>query len=63
MLVLWIWFNVIILLIMSPVIKKVHDDYHRQRKAGIRKPIFDPEKLGIKNADIWMEINKNEIKK
>ena len=60
---LMVWFNVIILLIMSPVIKKVHDDYHRQRKAGIRKPIFDPEKLGIKNADIWMEINKNEIKK
>lgn len=60
---LMVWFNVIILLIMSPVIKKVHDDYVAQRKAGIKKTIFNPEKLGIKNADIWMEINKEEIEK
>lgn len=57
---LMVWFNVIILLIMSPTIKKVHDDYCAQRKAGL-KPIFNPEKLGIKNADLWMEINKDAI--
>ena len=58
-----VWFNVIVLLIMFPTIKKVHDDYAAQRKAGIEKPIFNPEKLGIKNADLWMEINAEEIKK
>ena len=56
-----VWFNVIILLIMSPTIKKVFEDYTRQRKDGVEKPVFNPEKLGIKNADIWMEINKDAI--
>ena len=58
---LMVWFNVIILLIMSPTIKKVFEDYTRQRKDGVEKPVFNPEKLGIKNADIWMEINKDAI--
>ena len=58
---LMVWFNVIILLIMSPRIKKIHDDYHAQRKAGIEKPVFNPKKLGIKNADLWMEINADKI--
>ena len=59
---LMVWFNVIILLIMSSTIKKVQDDYAAQRKAG-KKPVFNPEKLGIKNADLWMEINREEIEK
>lgn len=58
---LMVWFNVIILLIMSPTIIKVYKDYQRQRKAGIEHPVFNPQKLGIKNADIWMEINKDRI--
>lgn len=60
---LMVWFNVIILLIMSPTIKKVHDDYTKQRKEGIEKSIFNPQKLGIKNADLWMEINREQIEK
>lgn len=60
---LMVWFNVIILLIMSPTIKKVHDDYTKQRKEGVEKPIFNPQKLGIKNADLWMEINREQIEK
>lgn len=32
---LMVWFNVIVLLIMSPTIKKIFDDYMAQRKAGI----------------------------
>ena len=59
---LMVWFNVIMLLIMSPTIKKVHDDYSRQRKAGVERPVFNPQKLGIKNADLWMEINEEAIK-
>lgn len=58
---LLVWFNVIVLLIMSPTIKKIFDDYTAQRKAGIEKPIFNPHKLGIKNADLWMEINQEAI--
>ena len=58
---LMVWFNVIVLLIMSPTIKKIHDDYTAQRKAGIEKPVFNPKKLGIKNADLWMEINADKI--
>ncbi len=57
-----VWFNVIILLIMSPTIKKIHNDYDRQRKAGVKNPVFNPQKLGIKNADIWMEINADRIR-
>lgn len=55
------WFNVITLLILIPVVKKVYDDYMKQRKAGVKKPFFNPQKLGIKNADLWMDINKEEI--
>ena len=60
---LMVWFNVIVLLIMSPTIKKIFDDYMAQRKAGIEKPVFNPQKLGIKNADLWMEINADKIAK
>ena len=55
-----VWCNVIILLIMSNTIVKVYKDYRSQYKAG-KKPIFNPQKLGIKNADLWMEINKNRF--
>lgn len=58
---LMVWFNVIVLLCMSPTIKKIYDDYTAQRRVGIRKPVFNPQKLGIKNADLWMEINADKI--
>lgn len=58
---LMVWTNVVVLLVMSPTIIKVFKDYRAQRKAGIDEPIFNPEKLGIKNAQLWMEINKDEI--
>jgi len=57
-----VWTNVIVLLVMSPTIIKVYQDYHAQRKAGAEEPIFNPEKLGIQNADLWMEINAEHIK-
>lgn len=58
---LMVWFNVIILLILSPVVKKVHEDYVAQRKEG-KDPVFNPQKLSIKNADLWMEINEEKLK-
>lgn len=52
-----VWTNVIVLLVMSPSILKVYRDYQAQRDLGIEEPLFDPDKVGIKNADIWKKIN------
>lgn len=60
---LMVWTNVVVLLVMSPTIVKVYQDYQAQRKAGIEEPVFNPEKLGIKNAEIWMRLNKDKIEK
>lgn len=50
------WLNIIGILILffmgSPAIKALRD-YERQKKAGVTKYTFDPESLGIKNADFW----------
>lgn len=60
---LMVWTNVVVLLVMSPTIVKVYQDYQAQRKAGVEEPVFNPEKLGIKNAEIWMRLNKDKIEK
>lgn len=58
------WINIIGILIIffmgRPAIKALKD-YEEQRKAGVSKYSFDPEKLGIKNADFWA--NKLNSKK
>jgi len=50
------WLNIIGILIIffmsSPALKALKD-YERQKKAGVEKYTFDPEALGIKNADFW----------
>ncbi|MDH4124528.1 MAG: alanine:cation symporter family protein [Gammaproteobacteria bacterium] len=50
------WLNIIAILILffmsNPAIKALHD-YEQQRRAGVESYSFDPEKLGIKNADFW----------
>ena len=50
------WLNIvailIIFLIAKPAIIALRD-YEAQRNAGVTKYTFDPEKLGIKNADFW----------
>ncbi len=50
------WLNIIGILILffmgSPAIKALKD-YERQRKEGVEKYTFDPDALGIKNADFW----------
>lgn len=55
------WLNLITLMCEIPVVKKVYDDYMTQRKAGVEDPYFNPKKLGIKNCDVWMDINKERI--
>ena len=52
------WLNIvgihIIFFMAKPAIKALRD-YEAQRKAGVTKFTFDPEALGIKNADFWVE--------
>lgn len=50
------WLNIVGILILflmgRPAIKALRD-YEQQKFAGVNKYTFDPEKLGIKNADFW----------
>ncbi len=50
------WLNIVAILILffmgRPALKALRD-YESQRKAGVDKYTFDPEALGIKNADFW----------
>lgn len=55
------WVNGIVLIFLFPTVMKVYNDYMSQLKAGIEEPYFNPLKLGIKNADLWMDINKERM--
>ena len=55
------WLNGITLIILIPKVIKVYNDYFAQRKAGVKEPYFNPEKLGIKGCEVWMDINKERI--
>lgn len=50
------WQNIIAILIIflmaKPAIKAL-TDYEQQKKSGVTDYTFDPEALGIKNADFW----------
>jgi AGCS family alanine or glycine:cation symporter len=46
------WLNIIAILLMHKVAYKCLKDYEQQLDEG-KDPVFDPEKLGIKNADYW----------
>lgn len=52
------WLNIIgillIFLVCRPALKALKD-YERQQKAGVAHYVFDPEVLGIKNADFWAQ--------
>jgi AGCS family alanine or glycine:cation symporter len=51
------WLNIIGILILffmgRPALRALKD-YEAQRKAGVEAYTFDPEALGIKNADFWI---------
>ncbi len=50
------WLNIIAILILfvmgKPALKALKD-YEAQKKAGVKEYTFDPDALGIKNADFW----------
>jgi alanine or glycine:cation symporter, AGCS family len=53
-----VWLNLIAILILAKPALIALKDYENQKKQGL-DPVVDPEKLGIKNADYWV----NEYKK
>ncbi|MBP3950842.1 alanine/glycine:cation symporter family protein [Bacillus suaedae] len=53
-----VWLNLIAILILAKPALRVLKDFEKQSKQGI-DPVFDPKKLGIKNADYW----ENEYEK
>ncbi|ACL41541.1 alanine/glycine:cation symporter family protein [Pseudarthrobacter chlorophenolicus] len=48
------WVNLICLVFLFPLVRRIHKDYERQRKLG-QDPTFDPKALGIEGADFWEE--------
>lgn len=46
------WLNMICILLLAPIVRKVLKDYDIQRKQGL-DPDFDPTRLNIKGADYW----------
>lgn len=46
------WLNIVAILILQKPALLALRDYERQKKLGI-DPVFDPEALGIRNADFW----------
>jgi AGCS family alanine or glycine:cation symporter len=55
---LMVWLNLIAILIIAKPALLALKDYEAQKKEG-KDPVFDPRKLGIKNADFWIEYNDN----
>lgn len=58
---LMVWLNLIAILILSKPALKALKDYEEQKKQGL-DPVFNPEKLGINNADYWTEDYKKDEK-
>ncbi|AKU10396.1 sodium/alanine symporter family protein [Azoarcus sp. CIB] len=48
------WLNIIAILILQKPALVALRDYEQQKKEG-KDPVFDPEKLGIRNADFWVD--------
>ena len=52
------WLNIVAILILffmgKPALKAL-TDYESQKRAGVARYSFDPDKLGIRNADFWKQ--------
>lgn len=56
------WLNIIAILILQGPAFAALRDYERQRKAGSIEPTFDPEALGIRNAEFWSDKLREDAK-
>lgn len=57
------WLNLVAIILLTKPGLAVLKDYESQLKAGVKQPIFDPSKVGIKGADLWLTINKRNAAK
>lgn len=49
------WLNLIAIVLLTKVGVQTLTDYENQKKQGL-DPIYDPDVLGVKNADLWKKI-------
>ncbi|SHJ05697.1 alanine or glycine:cation symporter, AGCS family [Geosporobacter subterraneus DSM 17957] len=56
------WLNIIAIVILRKPAFDALKDYEEQKAQG-KDPVFDPIKLGIKNADFWVARNKQAGKR
>lgn len=56
-----VWLNLIAILILAKPALRALKDYDMQKKQGL-DPVFNPDKLGIKNAEFWTEEYQQEKK-
>lgn len=54
------WLNIVAIIILQKPALKCLKDYEAQKKAGKKSPIFDPDALGIRNAELWKDIKKRQ---
>ncbi|TCS38854.1 alanine/glycine:cation symporter family protein [Reinekea marinisedimentorum] len=54
------WLNIVAIIILQKPALKCLKDYEAQKKSGKKSPIFDPDALGIKNAELWKDIKKRQ---
>ncbi|WP_017975437.1 alanine/glycine:cation symporter family protein [Actinopolyspora halophila] len=53
------WMNMISVLLLAPIVRKVIKDYEHQRRMGI-DPVFDPHRIGIRGAEFWESKDSEE---
>lgn len=51
------WINFIAILLLSKIVLRTLKDYEEQKRNGL-DPVFNPIKIGIKNADYWEARNE-----
>lgn len=56
------WLNIIAIIMLTKTGVATLTDYEKQMKDG-KDPVFNPESLGIKNADLWKDIVKEKYAK
>ncbi len=56
------WMHMILIILLSGTAFKALKDYEKQKKQGL-DPVFRPDELGIKNAEIWNKINPEKLDK
>jgi len=49
------WFNVIVIILLTKPGIATLRDYEAQKKLGV-DPVFVPERIGIKGAELWHKI-------